>query len=50
MCDLQGGPDNSLAGAIIFLGELNTFSRIQSDNQKRPNDDTRQISTSMTWK
>ena len=25
MCDLQGGPDNSLAGAIIFLGELNTF-------------------------
>jgi hypothetical protein len=50
MCDPQGAPDNSFAGATILIGELNAlFFKNSKRNQMSPNDGTPQNSTSMTW-
>jgi hypothetical protein len=48
MCDPQGAPDNSFAGAMILIGELNAFFKNSKRNQMSPNDGTPQNSTSMT--
>jgi hypothetical protein len=47
---MQRASHNSVAGAMIFLDELNTFFRIQIVSQMSSNDGTPQNSTSMTFK